>query len=368
MSSTFEWLKMIPPNPKFPKPFEQTISKNLRTWQGNHDLLLNQKITYLYSMKKAPKSNKKKGKQTNRKEEGNIYDKIMRENLQEIFMPLVEQKLKLKIKKFQALPDKQETTLERETDAFLLIDSEDGKQFILHLEFQVVDDHKMIYRMAEHHGIELRKFRLPIKHVVIYLGEKKPTMPTKLKPNEVFRAFSLVDVHKFTPKKWLSSQVPSEIILAILANYKEEDTEKILQAILKKLKRVCKTPNELGKCIKQLVILSRLRGLEAITLKITRDMPLLIDIEKDYLYQLGMKKANERAKKVLQKIEIEKQQAERERQQAERERQQAEEKLYIERLNSIQKMQENGVAKEMIALFLGLSMSDIEGYIGDSEK
>ncbi len=333
-------------------------------------------------MKKDPKSNKKKGTQTNRKEEGNIYDKIMRENLQEIFMPLVEQKLKLKIKKFQALPDKQETTLERETDAFLLIDSEDGKQFILHLEFQVVDDHKMIYRMAEHHGIELRKFRLPIKHVVIYLGEKKPTMPTKLKPNEVFRAFSLVDVHKFTPKKWLSSQVPSEIILAILANYKEEDGEKILQTILKKLKRVCKTPNELGKCIKQLVILSRLRGLEAITLKITRDMPLLIDIEKDYLYQLGRKKEKERAEKILQKKEQEKaillektkeiiktaKLFEKQKQKIEKEKQQAEEKLYIERLNSIQKMQENGVAKEMIALFLGLSMSDIEGYIGDSEK
>ncbi len=344
-------------------------------------------------MKKNFKSNKKKGKQINRKEEGSIYDKIMRENLQEIFMPLVAQKLKVKIKKFQPLPDKQETTLERETDAFLLIDSEDDEQFILHLEFQVVDDHKMIYRMAEYHGIELRKFKLPIQHIVIYLGEKTPTMPTKLKPNEVFRAFSLVDVHQFNPNKWLSSQIPSEIILAILGNYEKNDTEEILQAILKKLKRVCKTPNELGKYIKQLVILSRLRGLEAVTLKITRDMPLLIDIEKDYLYQLGIKKEKERTKKILQKteqekaallkkareiakaaklLEIEKKKAEREKLKAEREKQKTEklhaEKLHNERLNSIQKMWENGVAKEMIALFLGINIADVESYLAEIEN
>ncbi len=317
-------------------------------------------------MKKNPKSNKKKGKQIDRKEEGSIYDKIMRENLLEIFMPLVAQKLKVKIKKFQPLPDKQETTLERETDAFLLIDAEDGKQFILHLEFQVVDDHQMIYRMAEHHGIELRKFKLPIKHIVIYLGEKTPTMPTKLKPNEVFRAFSLVDVHQFSPRKWLSSQVPSEIILAILANYKAADTEKILQAILKKLKRVCKTPNELGKYIKQLVILSRLRGLEAVTLKITRDMPLLIDIEKDYLYQLGMKKAKESAEKILRKKETAMLKKIRE------EKEKAEklhaEKIHAEKLNSIQKMWENEVAKEMIALFMGLSLAEVDNYLVEIEK
>lgn len=47
-----------------------------------------------------------KDKQTNRKSEGNIYDKIFRENLLEIFMPLVAKHLKVKIKSVQPLPDK----------------------------------------------------------------------------------------------------------------------------------------------------------------------------------------------------------------------------------------------------------------------
>lgn len=79
----------------------------------------------------------------NRKKEGSIYDKIMRENLQEIFLPLVEERLKVKIKTFRALPDKQETTIERETDAFLSVETQDGEKFILHLEFQTSDDHNI---------------------------------------------------------------------------------------------------------------------------------------------------------------------------------------------------------------------------------
>jgi len=118
---------------------------------------------------------------TNREGEGSLYDKIMRENLLELFLPLVAEKLNFKFKSVNPLPDKQPTTILRETDAFLLIKtySKTEPEFILHLEFESKDNEEMVYRMMEYHGIELRKYRLPIKHVVIYLGEGKPKMRTK---------------------------------------------------------------------------------------------------------------------------------------------------------------------------------------------
>ena len=64
----------------------------------------------------------------------------------------------------------------------------------------------MIYRMMEYHGIELRKYRLPIKHVVVYLGEKPPTMRTTLREEEVFKGFILVNAHSFSPQKWLKEK------------------------------------------------------------------------------------------------------------------------------------------------------------------
>ena len=64
------------------------------------------------------------------------------------------------------------------------------------------------------------------------------------------------------------------------------------------------------------------------------------------------KKEQEKAV-LLEKIKKEKQEAE---------------KLRTEKINSIKTMWENGVAKEMIALFMGLSMSDVEDYLKEIEK
>ena len=153
------------------------------------------------SKKSKPSKLPAKGN-TKREGEGQLYDKIMRENLQQLFLPLVAEQLNFKPKSVQPLPDKQPSTVIRETDAFLLIETHSKKEpkFILHLEFESKDDAEMIYRMMEYHGIELRKYRLPIKHVVVYLGEAQPKMRTKLEPSEIFEGFTLVNARSFSLK------------------------------------------------------------------------------------------------------------------------------------------------------------------------
>jgi hypothetical protein len=250
------------------------------------------------------KKTDKKGKQhskktiignTNREGEGSMYDKIMRENLLELFLPLVAEELNFQVKSVKPLPDKQPTTILRETDAFLMIEtySTTEPKFILHLEFESKDNEEMVYRMMEYHGIELRKFRLPIKHVVVYLGEGRPKMRTSLKKTEVFEGFILVNAHSFSPQKWLSETAPSRIIMAILGDYDKKDADRILTAIFNKLKKVCKTDGELKKFVKQLIIISRMRNLEELTIKTSQRMSISIEIEKDYLYKLGLKKNEE---------------------------------------------------------------------------
>jgi hypothetical protein len=48
----------------------------------------------------------------------------MRENLLELFLPLVAEQLNFTIVKVSPLPDKQPTTVIRETDSFLLIETD----------------------------------------------------------------------------------------------------------------------------------------------------------------------------------------------------------------------------------------------------
>ena len=43
--------------------------------------------------------------------EGNVFDKIFRENAESIFLPLVEERLGIKIKTFVQMKEKRQTTL-----------------------------------------------------------------------------------------------------------------------------------------------------------------------------------------------------------------------------------------------------------------
>ena len=53
--------------------------------------------------------------------------------------------------------DKVQKTIERELDFLKRVIDHEGKEFILHLEFQTTDDPKMIYRMVEYRGILLQR-------------------------------------------------------------------------------------------------------------------------------------------------------------------------------------------------------------------
>ncbi len=221
------------------------------------------------------------------KKEGNVFDKIIRENIEKIFRPLVEKRLGIKIVKATYLKEKMHTTVELEMDFFYEIETETGEVFILHLEFESGDNHGMIYRVGEYHGMAQIRFKLPIRHVVIYLGDKKPTMRTELKPEEVFTGFDLIDLHSLNPDELLSSQIPEVVLTAVLADFKPEEAELILRKIVENLKKLVKNKRVLKKYINQLVMLSRLRKIESLTIKITEDMPIHYDIETDSLYLKG---------------------------------------------------------------------------------
>ncbi len=77
----------------------------------------------------------------------NDYDKIFKENIAASFLPLSEKYLNIRIARTEELEDKLQTTIEKEPDFIRIVESDTGEKFILHLEFQTVDEDGMIYRM-----------------------------------------------------------------------------------------------------------------------------------------------------------------------------------------------------------------------------
>ena len=237
-------------------------------------------------------STPRKPKAKTPKKEGNAFDKIMKEIVEKIFRPLIEQKLGVKIVKSIPLKEKMQTTVEVEMDFFYEIITDTGEHFILHIEFESGNNLEMIYRVGEYHGMSQRRTKLPIRHFVVYLGLEPPTMRTSLKPEEVFTGFNLLNVRTLDTNKLLSSQIPEEVLMAVLANYPPDEAEIVLRKIVENLKKLVRNKRVLKKYINQLMMLSRLRKIESLTIKITEEMPIHYDYESDTLYRKGTEKGH----------------------------------------------------------------------------
>ena len=215
------------------------------------------------------------------------YDKVLKENIEAIFSKIVEKWLDLSIKETVELKDKLQVTIEREPDYLKKIVDQDNREFILQLEFQTQDDHEMVYRMAEYKAILQRKYKIPVIQIVIHLGDKPSTMRTRLYPEEQIIGFELRSIKELSTGEALDSEMPEEIILAILTDYPDTDAGKVVERIIEKLQQAAKDETQLHRAIQQLLILSRLRNLEVITKEKTDQMPITYDITKDGLYKEG---------------------------------------------------------------------------------
>ena len=219
------------------------------------------------------------------------FDKIIKENIEAIFLPLVEKLLGIRISNAVDLPEKLQSTIEREPDFLKKVTGEDGVEFILHLEFQTTDEPKMVYRMAEYKALLQRKFEIPVRQYVIYLGTEKPKMRTELLDEEKVTGFQLQNIHELPVNQVLESDVPEEIILAILTDFPDIDAGRVVNHIIKKLLKVSEDEATLNRYIQQLLILSRLRKLDREIEKQVNAMPITYDIEQDYLYNKAYNKA-----------------------------------------------------------------------------
>jgi predicted transposase YdaD len=98
-------------------------------------------------------------------------------------------------------------------------------------------------------------------------------------------------------EKILDSDIPEEIILAILCDFKEENANEVLVKIIGRLRELSRDEITLKKYIRQILVLSRLRDLTTLTTKQLKNMAIIYDVEKDVLYkkgeELGLKKGEE---------------------------------------------------------------------------
>ncbi|MEA5141054.1 RpnC/YadD family protein [Arcicella rigui] len=234
-----------------------------------------------------------KKRQSNRRQSAQ-YDKIFKENIEAVISSIVENILEITAVSMEELPDDIQHTKERKPDVLKRITDTKGDIFVLQIEFQVKDEPEMVYRMAEYFIMLERKYHLPIKQFVIFLGTNKPLMTTQLDRETLKFRFPIIALSELDYHIFLNSDKPEEIILGILANFKGEEPENALKQILVRVKETTKGDFSLKRYFNQLRVLAQLRNLE-INLKNAMDsIAEYIKEERDVLYLRGQE--NEKAK------------------------------------------------------------------------
>ena len=207
----------------------------------------------------------------------------------------------------EEIPDYNQYTIERQPDFLKKVCTEDGSlDYILQIEAQVDDSQKMLKRLFLYYGLLYNDYELSVKQYVLYIGGKKVAqMRRSLKHENVSFRFEVINLQKISYHNFIHSDKPEDVILAILCDFEEKSSEDMIETILIRLKKLAKDELDMGKYLKQLEVLSKLRKLQEKTITKINSMGLIYDLETDIRYLQGKakgeakgdKKATERTKK-----------------------------------------------------------------------
>ena len=228
-----------------------------------------------------------------KKRQSSQYDKIFKENIEAVISSIMQNILEITAVSMEELPDDIQHTKERKPDTLKKIIDDKGNTFVLQIEFQVKDEDEMVYRMGEYYFMLERKYKLPVKQFVIFLGSDNPKMPTELDRERLKFSYPLVSLSTLDYHIFLNSDKPEEIILGILANFKGENPENALKQILVRVKETTKGDFSLNRYFNQLRVLAQLRNLE-LNLKNAMDsIAEYIKEERDVLFLRGLDKGQQ---------------------------------------------------------------------------
>ncbi len=229
------------------------------------------------------------------KQEGNQYDKIIKENILSLIPALLKRVLGIENYRLEDLPIiKLQTTIEREPDFLKLIyDKEFPKGRILQIEFERGNETYMEMRMLEYCSIIYRKFKKPVEQHLIFMGSQPSTMKTKIEFLGLSYKYKCHNLCEISYKKFIDSKHPEEVILSILANKDDLQAEEIIRLILKKLVYLKGDSIATRKFIKQLEIISKLRNLQELTTKTIDNMSITFDITTDVRFKQGLEQGLE---------------------------------------------------------------------------
>ena len=226
----------------------------------------------------------------------NNYDRIFKENIELLLLPLLKKLLGLSPPKLSPIDAKMQVTQEAEMDHIRrVVHDNPEKDYGLQIEFHVSDE-DLRKRNLLHYALFHQITGLPLRQIVIYGGMM--THPNHIHQNQLNLSgldlhFEVIVLKQIPKEQFLHSEIPEEVVLAILCDFGNDQPENVIRLILQQLHRILRKSNRIKKFQKQLLILSRLRKMELIVKNQVEAMTIHYDIETDGLFLQGIEKGIE---------------------------------------------------------------------------
>lgn len=226
------------------------------------------------------------------------YDKILKENLEAFFPELLRDLLDINALRTSELPDNVQHTKERKPDVLKMITDDKGEIFVLHIEFQAQEEENMGLRMVEYWAMLFRRYRIPVRQYVIYIGEG---VPTRMKDNIDFRPqiyfrYSLISLSTIDYHLLFRSDKPEVKLLSVLADLGKENPEEIIGAIAKQIIGLAPGDFDQNRYLQQLRIFAQFRNFITEILPSMDSIAKFIKEERDFLYIRGERKGLEKGR------------------------------------------------------------------------
>lgn len=232
----------------------------------------------------------------------NNYDRVFKENIESLLLPLLRKILGLVPPKLVPVDAKLQVTQEAEMDHIRRVVHEDSNQdYGLQIEFHVTDE-DLRKRNLLHYALFHNITDLPLRQIVIYGGMGVPNKIhlNALELKGLALSYEVIILRDIPKDVFLESQIPEEVILAILCDFGEMKPEQVVRQILLNLRKILRRSSRIKKYQKQLLVLSRLRKMELIVKTEMEAITFHYDIETDGLYLQGIEQGLEaKAREVL---------------------------------------------------------------------
>jgi hypothetical protein len=220
----------------------------------------------------------------------NNYDRIFKENIEALLLPLLKKVLGLNPPKLQPIDAKLQVTQEAEMDNIRRVVHDDpALDYGLQIEFHISDE-DLRKRNLLHHALFHSITGLPLRQIVIYGGKSDPRhiIQNHLLTQGLELRFEVLVLKQIPKELFIHSNVPEEVVLAILCDFEGEQPEQVVRQILQHLHKICRNSNRIKKYQKQLLTLSHLRKMEIIVKNEVEAMTIHYEVETDGLFLQGI--------------------------------------------------------------------------------